>query len=90
MQIATRETVSPAGPEVEPNARQLARRIVVCLVSLVALAAITIGVVADDGTPRPVTPNSAIADGGGPVNSSVVPSTVDGSGLTYGTSGFER
>jgi hypothetical protein len=89
MQTATRETVSPVGPEVEPNARRLARKILICLVSLLALAA-TIGVVADDGRPRAATPDPARVDGGGPASSSVVPTSVDGSGLTYGTSGFER
>ena len=90
MQIATREHMSPAGPEVEPNARRLASRIVVCLVSLAALTAITIGAVSDDGRPRPVTPNPARVGGGGPANDPVVPSSVDASVPTYGTSGFER
>ena len=91
IQVATPESLSPIGPELEPTARRhLASRVVVCLVSLVALAAITIGVVSEDGTPRPVTPNSATVDGGGPANSPVVPSSVDASVLTYGTSGFER
>ena len=82
---------SPAGPEVEPTARRhLAKRIVVCVVSLVALAAITIGVVSDDGTPRPVMPSPASVGGGGPANDPVVPSSVDGSVLTDATRGFQR
>ena len=91
MQIATPATPSPAGPEDERTARRHPlKRIVVGFVSLVSLAAITVGVVADDGTPRPVTPDSAIVEGGGSLNSPVVPSPVEGSVLTYGTSGFER
>ena len=90
MQIATSETPSPTGPAVEPNARRLARKIVVCLVSLVALAAIKIGVVSDDGRPRRIAPNPASVDGGGPANDPVVPSSVDGSVRTDATSGFQR
>ena len=91
MQIATRESASSAGPEVESTARRhLARKVVVCLVSLVALAAITIGVVSDDGTPRPVMPNPASVGGGDPANSPVVPFPVDDSVFTDATSGFQR
>jgi hypothetical protein len=89
MQVATPEEVpSPAAvPYVEPTARRhVATRIVVCLVSLLALAAITIGVVSHEGTPRPVTPNPAGVGGGDPANSPVVPFSVDGSAGFDGTS----
>jgi hypothetical protein len=86
MQIATRESPSPAGPDLEPTARRhLVKRIVVCLVSLATLTAITIGVVSDDGTTRPVTPPPASVGGGAPVNSSIVPFSVDGSAVFDGT-----
>ena len=91
MQIATRETSSPSGPEVKPPApRHPLKRIVVCLASLVALAAITIGVVSDDGRPRPVTPNPASVGGGDPANSPFVPSPVDDSVFNDATSGVQR
>ena len=90
MQTATREAQS-AGPDVEPTARRhLAKRVVVLLVSLVALAAVTIGVVSDDGTPRPVTPNPASVSGAGPAGSPVVPFSVDGSSVVVeGISGVD-
>lgn len=88
MQIAT--APSPAGPEVEPNARRSARRIVVILVSLVALAATTIGVVADDGGPRPVTQHPASVAGGDPTNSPVVSFSVGDPVVSDATSGFQR
>ncbi len=88
MQVATR--ASPAGPEVEPNARRPARRIVVFLVSLVALAAISFGVVADDGGPRPVTQHPASVAGGDPTNSPVVPFSVGDPVVSDATSGFQR
>jgi hypothetical protein len=91
MQIATHETPSPAGPEVEPAARRhLAKRIVVCLVSLAALAAITLGVVSGDGTTRPVTPNPASVGGSDPANRPVVPSSVDDSVFSDATRGAQR
>ena len=90
MQIATRQSPSTAGTEVKPNIRRLAKRIVVCLVSLVTLAAVTIGVLADDGRPRPVTQHPTSVVGGGPVNSPVVPSSVDDSVFTDATSGAQR
>ena len=90
MQIATRESSSRAGPEVEPNARRrLARRIVVCLVSLVALVALAIGFVSDDGRPRPVTPKPASV-GGDPANSPLLPASVHDPVFTDATSGFQR
>jgi hypothetical protein len=89
MQIAT--APSPAGREEELTAgRHLARRVVVCLVSLVALAAITIGVVADDGGPRPVTQHPASVGGGDPTNSPVVPSSWGDPVFSDATSGFQR
>lgn len=87
MQTATRESPSPAGPDLEPTARRhLAKRIAVCLVSLAALTAVTIGVVSDDGTIRPVTPHPASVGGGDPVNSPVIPFSVDDPAVVDGTS----
>ena len=89
MQIAT--APSPAGPEAEPTAgRHLARKVDVCLVSLVALAAITIGVVAENGGPRPVMQRPASVGGGDPTNSPVVPSSVGDPVFSDATSGFQR
>lgn len=90
MQTATREVSSPAGPYVEPTTRRhLTKRLAVCLVSLVALAALAIGVVSDDGTLRPVTPNPAGVGGGDPANTRVVPFSVDGSAGIDGASGAD-
>lgn len=90
MQVATRKSTSPASPEVEPTARRrFVRRIAVSFVSLVALAAITIGIAADDGAPRPVIPNPTSVGGGDPTNRSVVPFSVDGSAVVDGTSSVD-
>ena len=90
MQVATRESALPARPEVKPTARRrLARSIVICVVSLVALAAITIGIAAYDAAPRPVVPGPASVDGSDPINTSVVPFSVDGSAVVDGTSGVD-
>lgn len=87
MQIAARDVPSPAGPEIVPTApRHLAKRILVCLVSLAAVVVITIGVVSEDGTTRPVMPNPVRVGGGEPTNNSVVPSSVYGSAVVEGAS----
>ena len=87
---ATREVPSAARPDAEPTARRnLAKKAIVCLISLVALVAITIGVVSDDGTTRPVTPNPARVSGGAPANSPVVPFSVDGSAVAEGRRGAD-
>jgi hypothetical protein len=44
-----------------------------------------IGVVSDDGRTRPVTPHPASLGGADPVNSRVMPFSVDGSAVVDGT-----
>lgn len=91
MQIATRETPSPAGPEVEPTARRHpVKRIAVWLVALVAVGAISVGIVSGDGTTRPVTPTPATVAGSGPANDPVGPFSVDTSVVADATSGAQR
>lgn len=89
-QSATRKPPPPAGPGVGPTPRRhLAKRVVVCLSSLVALASITLGAVSDDGTPRPVTPKPADVGGDDPARSPVVSFSVNGSAVVAGTSGTD-
>ena len=91
MKIATRESPSVAGRDVGLTARRRpAKRIVVCLVSLVVLAAITIGIKSDHGTHRPVTSNPAIVGGGDSANGPVVSFSVDDSMVSDATSGIQR
>jgi hypothetical protein len=91
MQVATRETPSPAGPEVEPTARRRpVKRIAVWLVGLVAVGAISIGVASNDRSTRPVIPKPATADAGGRANDPVVPFSVDTSVVADGISSFDR
>ena len=91
MQIATRETPSLAGPEVEPAARRRpVKRIAVWLVGLVAVGAISIGVAANDGRSRPAGPKPATADAGGRANDPLVPFSVGTSVVADATSGVQR
>ena len=90
MQVATRDSPSPAGPQPEPTARRrLKRGIAVWLVGLVAVAVITIGVMSDDGRIRQVGPKSVTVDASGPANDPVVPFSVDTSAVADGSS-FDR
>ena len=91
MQVETRGSRSPAGEDVAPIARRHPlKRIEVWLVGVAAVAAITIGVVSDDGTTRPATSKPAPLDRGGPASSLVAPLAVDDSVLADATSGAQR
>lgn len=87
MQVATRESPSPAGPTARCHAL---KRIAVWFVGLVAVAVITIGVMPDDGRPRPAAPKPATVDAGGPANGPLVPFSVDGSIVAEDSSSFDR
>ena len=74
MQVATRQSQSPIGLEVEPIARRHPmKRVAGWLVGLVALGAIGVGVLAGDGGTRPVPPKPHTVDTATSTNGSVVP-----------------
>jgi hypothetical protein len=89
MQVATNESSSPARPEVEPiSRRHRFDRIAVWLVGVLAIVAVTIGVLSDGGT-RPGTPTPTTAEGSGPASVPVVPFSVDGTVVAEGTSSVD-